>query len=61
MALKKTEQPNEQFAMTVRMDHSVLASMDALRNQRIVPPSRSAWVLEAILEKIIHNTKKKEK
>ncbi len=38
--------------LQLRLPKDVVQRIDRQRNKRIVPPSRHAWILEALLEKL---------
>lgn len=38
--------------LQLRLSKDVVQRIDRQRNKRIVPPSRHAWILEALLEKL---------
>lgn len=38
--------------LQLRLSKDVVQRIDKQRNKRIVPPSRHAWILEALLEKL---------
>jgi hypothetical protein len=47
--------PGKVLLVQLRLEQRVLDQIDQLRQQRTVAPSRHAWMLEALLEKLAHD------
>jgi hypothetical protein len=45
-------EPNRTLLVQLRLDAKLIGRIDVTRRKRTVPPSRHAWMLEAILDKL---------
>jgi len=48
----KRSEPNRTSLVQLRLEANLIRRIDATRRKRTVPPSRHAWMLEAILDKL---------
>lgn len=44
--------PSRHMLVQLRLPHDLIQKIDRKRKTRLVPPSRHAWILEALLEKL---------
>lgn len=52
MAIREEQAPAGLCRLQLRLDAELISRVDAVRKNRLVAPSRHAWLLEAIHEKL---------
>ena len=52
VAVREVDTPTELFRLQLRLDADLVSRIDTTRRKRLVAPSRHAWLLEAIYEKL---------
>lgn len=52
VAVREEEHAAELFRLQLRLDAGLISRVDTVRKSRLVSPSRHAWLLEAIHEKL---------